>query len=179
MTFPNNRAFKIVLLALLSTSLALASACSSSASAQGQMQGLIIDQPAPDFQIKDTKGNLVSLSNFRGRPVFFNYWASWCPSCVKEMPILQGAYEDFSRTDLVYLTINAGEDLKTVSGFAQKNGLTFPVLLDSQNEAGARYNIFSIPVSVFIDRNGVLKSRVVGAFNDKQSLERMLQSIVN
>ncbi len=151
-------------------------ACSSTSSAQSQ--SLNLDQPAPDFTLKDLTGKPVALSSFQGKPVFFNYWASWCPSCIEEMPIIQSVYADPANKGLVLLTVNAGEDLATVKDFLQKNHYTFPVLLDSENDVGQKYNIYYIPVSVFIDKQGKLKSRVVGAFPDKAALEKQLTDIM-
>ena len=137
-----------------------------------------MDQPAPGFQLKDLNGQLVSLSSYQGKPVFFNYWASWCPACVNEMPLIQAAYDDMTKQGLVMLMINAGEDLATAQNFVQQNHYTFPVLLDSQNDVGNKYNIYYIPVSVFVDKNGILRSRVVGAFKDKRSIEGQMATIL-
>lgn len=168
---------KVILAVILVAAFSVLAACSTVSNAQSQ--NLNQDKPAPDFILKDTTGNLVALSNFRGKPVFFNYWASWCPACINEMPLVQSAYQDWSKKGLVLLGVNAGEDVTIVQDFMQKNHYTFPVLLDSQNDVGNKYNIYYIPVSVFVDKQGIMKSRVVGAFPNKAALEKQLSSIVS
>jgi len=169
---------KIFLALALVAGIVVLTSCSATANANTQSQDLNQNKLAPDFLLKDLNGNLVALSNFRGKPVFFNYWASWCPACIQEMPLIQSTYNDWTRKGLVLLTVNSGEDAATVQGFMKKNNYTMPALLDTQSVVGTEYNIYYIPVSVFIDKNGILKSRVVGAFPDKAALEKQLASIV-
>jgi peroxiredoxin len=163
-------------LVMLATVPALA-ACSTVSSAPSQ--NLNQDKPAADFILKDLNGNMVALSNFRGKPVFFNYWATWCPACISEMPLIQSVYQDWSKKGLTLFTVNAGEDVTTVQDFMQKNHYTFPVLLDNQNNVGTKYNIYYIPVSVFVDKQGIMKNRVVGAFPNKAALEKQLGTSLN
>ncbi|MDO8491296.1 MAG: redoxin domain-containing protein, partial [Dehalococcoidia bacterium] len=87
---------------------------------------------APDFTVKMLTGETLRLSDLRGKPVFLNFWASWCPPCRAEMPILQQVFEDKALSDrgLVLLGIDLGEDPATVDSFMKSNGLSFTVLLD-------------------------------------------------
>jgi peroxiredoxin len=172
-----NKHLKFFLALVLISVVLVSTACSTVSNAQGQ--NLNESKPAPDFILKDTTGGLVALSNYRGQPVFFNYWATWCPACINEMPIIQSVYQDWAKKGLVLFGVNAGEDVSVVQDFMQKNHYTFPVLLDSQNDVGTKYNIYYIPVSVFVDKQGIMKSRVVGAFPDKAALEKQLTAIVN
>ncbi len=170
-----NRNIKILIALFITAGILGLTACSSSASVQGQ--SLNLQNPAPDFVLKDLTGKPIALSSFQGKPVFFNYWATWCPACVNEMPIIQSIYADSANKGFVLLTVNAGEDAATVKDFLQKNHYTFPVLLDSQNDVGNKYNIEYIPVSVFVDKDGKLLSRVIGAFANKAALERQLADL--
>jgi thiol-disulfide isomerase/thioredoxin len=140
-----------------------------------QSQSLNLDKPAPEFTLNDLQGKPVSLSSFRGKVVMLNFWATYCPPCVEEMPHLQAFYKDWVDKDVVLLAINAGgEDFSTVNSFMQKNGYTFTVLLDSRGEVAGKYNVNLIPVSVFIDREGKIKNRVTGAFRNKAALKNSL-----
>src|ERR1017187_10544991 len=126
--FTTGKSFKVFLALALMATVSVLAACSTVSSAPSQ--NLNQDKPAADFILKDTSGNLVALSNFRGKPVFFNYWATCCPACISEMPLIQSVYQDWSKKGLTLFTVNAGEDLATIQDFMQKNHYTFPVLLD-------------------------------------------------
>lgn len=144
-----------------------------------QSQSLNLDKPAPEFTLNDLQGKPVSLSSFRGKVVILNFWATYCPPCVEEMPHLQAFYKDWVDKDVVLLAINAGgEDFSTVNSFMQKNGYTFTVLLDSRGEVAGKYNVNLIPVSVFIDQEGKIKNRVTGAFRNKAAIEKQLAGLL-
>jgi len=123
-------------------------------------------KPAPDFELASLNGQPVHLSDFKGHPVLINYWATWCPPCREELPLIQNRHEKYS-SDLVVLAINAGEDLATVEKYIQIKGFTFPVLLDPEWKAEALFGIMAYPTSVFIDRNGIIQARYVGGINEK------------
>jgi peroxiredoxin len=168
---------KIFLALVMAAPILVLAACASPS--QTQTQKVNLNKPAPDFILKDLNGNLVALSNFRGKPVYFNYWATWCPACIKEMPIIQKVYEDWSKRGLELFTVDSGESLATVQDFMQKNHYTFPVLLDTQNDVGDKYKVYYIPVSVFVDKTGNIKNQVVGAFENKAAIEKILSPLVN
>ncbi len=144
----------------------------------GGSQGLRIGGRAPDFRLSDLDGQSVALSGFLGEPVLVNFWATWCPPCRIEMPHLQAVFEEWSSDDLVLLSINTGEDASTVRQFMQDNGYTFPVLLDIDAGVSEKYHIRSIPASFFIDRDGVIRDAVIGAFTSKEAIERYLAKIM-
>ena len=146
--------------------------------AQGQNGTLNLNQPAPDFQLEDLSNNLISLSDYKGEPIYLNYWATTCPACVEEMPYIQAVYDEWSKRGLRVLTVNAGEDTATVKSFLQKNQYTMPVAVDGSGEVAEKYNIYYIPVSVFIDRQGVLRSKIIGAFPDKAAIDRQINVIM-
>jgi thiol-disulfide isomerase/thioredoxin len=135
---------------------------------------------APDFELQDLDGQLVSLRDFRGSPVLLNFWATWCGPCRFEMPFIQQVYEDSLGKvgGLVILAVNLRESPAVAEGFLRENGFTFPVLLDSTREAGTKYNIRSIPTTFFIDENGIIKYIDVGAFRSKADLEQRLSDLI-
>lgn len=120
---------------------------------------------ATDFKLKDLNGKEVFLSDFKGKKVFLNFWATWCPPCKAEMPAIEKLYQETKDSDVVILVVNLGEDKQTVKSFIEKNKYTFNVLLDSNQEAAPDYNIVSIPTSFFIDKDGNIVSKKIGAMS--------------
>jgi peroxiredoxin len=121
-------------------------------------------KPAPDFELTSLNGSAVRLSDYQGHPVLINYWATWCPPCREELPLIQKRYERFS-PDLVVLAINAGEDQETVKNYIDKNSFTFSVLLDPDWKAEALFGIMAYPTSVFINDKGIILARYVGGMS--------------
>lgn len=122
----------------------------------------------PDFTLTDLEGNSVSLKDFRGKNVYLNFWASWCPPCKAEMPDIEKLYQETKGTDLVILAVNIGEDKKTVAKFIGENKYNFKVLLDANSSVAQAYGISSIPVSIFIDKEGNMVNSQVGALSYEQ-----------
>jgi thiol-disulfide isomerase/thioredoxin len=107
-----------------------------------------------------------------------NFWATTCGPCVNEMPVLEEFSNSLSGTEVVFLSINIGEDISTVKDFIQSNHYTFPVLLDSQYEVAGKYNVRYIPNSYFIDKEGLVKVNLVGPFKNKLAIEKQLASFL-
>ena len=143
---------------------------------QEPSQGAQIGNPAPDFQLQGLEGQPVSLNDFRGNPVLLNFWASWCGPCRMEMPFLQELYESkqWSGKKLVILTVNLGDSPAKVAEFMQDNGLSLPVALDINQEVARRYNIRVIPMTFFVDAEGVIQNIVTGAFPNTSEIEKVL-----
>ncbi len=133
---------------------------------------------APDFQLSALDGGSVSLSDFRGRPVLINFWASWCGPCRYEMPFLQRIHEEQAANGLVVLGVNLGESPDEVREFMGEFGLTFPTLLDSRQDVALTYNVRGIPTTLLIDEDGVIRDRKVGAFATMKELETALGKIM-
>ncbi len=109
-----------------------------------------------DFTLEDLNGNKVKLSSFKGKKIFINFWTTWCPYCVEEMPDIEKLYQETKDGDLVILTINSGESKKTAQEFIEKKGFTFPVLLDIDGKVSQLYEVAYLPTSYFIDSEGYL-----------------------
>lgn len=125
-------------------------------------------QSATDFSLSDLNGNRVSSKGLQGKNIYINFWATWCPWCVKELPDIEKVYQKYKDKSLVILAIDLGEDKETVNKFIQQNNYHFNVLLDSVQTVAQRYNISSIPVSIFIDKNGKIAQRITGAMKEDQ-----------
>ncbi|MBI6871088.1 TlpA family protein disulfide reductase [Clostridium aciditolerans] len=118
---------------------------------------------APNFKLKDLNGKEVSLSDLKGKGVFLNFWATWCPPCRGEMPDIQKLYEENKNSDFIIIAINIGEDKDTVKSFIDSNGYKFQILLDSDQSTASKYSITGIPASFFIDKNGNIIYKKTGA----------------
>ena len=128
-----NKLVKVVLVVLVSVLIGLIlTGCST--------QGAEQDNLAPDFLLYNLEGKPVSLSDFHGKPVIVNFWATWCGPCVYEMPFLQQVYEEWSTEELVLLIVNIGESPSQVEGFIEKYELSLPVLLDTKQEVARKYH---------------------------------------
>jgi peroxiredoxin len=133
---------------------------------------------APDFRLKTPQGKSVSLSSFRGKPVLINFWATWCGPCVEEMHILQQIYTEWSNKGLAILGINEGDPANKVAGFIQRYGITFPVLMDADQEVANLYSVRYMPVSVLLDKDGVILVVALGGFDTKEHLvSKMLSKV--
>ena len=120
-------------------------------------------RPAPDFTFPDLDGRKVSLSDFRGKVVLVNIWATWCPPCRDEMPSMQKLYDRFKGEDFELLAVSIdAEGHKAVAPFMRKMNLTFPALLDPKEKIRGLYKITGVPESFIIDKNGILVQRIIG-----------------
>lgn len=126
-----------------------------------QSQGLKIGEKAPDFELKTLTGESVKLSDFKGKKVMVNFWATWCPPCKAEMPEMEKFYKQ-PNNDVVILAVNI-DPQNDVKGFANKNGITFPILLDVNNDVNTMYGILSIPTTYFINSKGLIQNKYTGS----------------
>ncbi|RJP50637.1 MAG: TlpA family protein disulfide reductase [Anaerolineaceae bacterium] len=119
---------------------------------------------SPDFTLDLLGGGSVSLSDLRGKVVLINFWTSWCPPCRLEMPAIEKTFRNYKDLGLVVIGLNltAQDSELDVAGFVQEIGMTFPVALDRDNAIGNLYRVTALPTSFFIDRNGIIRSVVVG-----------------
>ncbi len=136
-----------------------------------------IGKLAPDLQLNTPDGQSIALSELKGTPVLLNFWATWCGPCRHEMPFLQQIYDERPEETLVLLTINIQESSSQVAQFMQSEGLSFPVLLDSQADVAQKYNIMGIPTTFFIDKDGVIQEIKIGAFQSKADIEAILSRL--
>ncbi|MCP4423702.1 MAG: TlpA family protein disulfide reductase [Chloroflexi bacterium] len=135
---------------------------------------------ARDFVLNDADGNAVRLSNFDGRPLILNFWATWCGPCRVEMPDLQAAYDAHQEDGLVILAINREESIETVRAFFyDEMGLTFTPLLDADAEAARLYNVANYPTSVFVDREGTVTAVHLGLMVEEQIEGYLAETLQN
>ena len=120
---------------------------------------------APDFTVYDIEGNAVKLSDFYGKPLIINFWASWCGPCQMEMPEFQSAYDEYGdKINFVIVNMTDGqrETVETASGFMTESGYTFPVYYDTDMDAASVYGVYSLPATYFADSEGYLVAHAKG-----------------
>ncbi len=128
---------------------------------------------APDVQLTDLQGNPVALSDYRGKVILYNAWATWCPPCKAEMPVLQAYYEKYKDQGFVVIAIEDGQPVAEVAAFVTQYGLTFPVWPDPEWRASKTWGIQALPTSYIIDREGNARLTWSG-----EATERMLEQFV-
>ena len=129
-----------------------------------------VGAPAPTFQLADMDGKLVSLSQYRGRTVLLDFWATWCDSCQEEMPQLETAYRRHRDKGFTVLAASMDHQGRSaIAPFAAKYKLTYPILL-SDGKTATAYGVFGLPTAYLIDNGGVIVQRYVGPI-DAQTLE--------
>ena len=130
---------------------------------QSQVQ---LSSPAPTFYLPGLDGNIVNLTDFRGKVVFLNIWATWCPPCVEEMPSMEMLYQAFKGEQFEMLAVSVdGQGMKAVLPFVQKHRLSFPILMDPDRTISQLYGTTGIPETFIIDQNGILIEKALGARN--------------
>ncbi|WP_419884408.1 TlpA disulfide reductase family protein [Paenibacillus sp. B-A-8] len=132
-----------------------------------EVVGIKKGNEAPDFELLNLEEQPVKLSDFKGKKVILNFWATWCPPCRTEMPHMEKYYTDY-KDDTVVLAVNlTNTEQKTanVTGFIEQFGLSFPVALDSEGDVSSKYQVVAYPTSFIIDSQGIIQEIYQGAIN--------------
>ena len=158
----------LVLIAVVVLGLLATQGCTTTA------QGLGVGSPAPDFTLADLDGNQVSLSDFRGKTVFINFWATWCPPCREEMPAIEALYQQYKDKDVVVLGVDILETEGEVRQFVEEGGYSWTFVIDTTGEVTASYGVPAIPTSFFIDKEGVIRAVSIGAMTKGAMEARLL-----
>lgn len=132
---------------------------------------------APDFTLKDLDGNTIRLSDYKGKYVFLNFWASWCGPCKAEMPDMEKIHQKYG-DELVIVAVNIGESADVAKGFAEDYGLSFQILLDEKKEVASLYGVSGIPTSYFLDKEGNFASGFVGTLS-YEMMEEAIEDLKN
>lgn len=138
----------------------------STTSAANLEPAAIKGHPAPDFALQTLEGKTIRLSDYKGKPVLVNFWATWCGPCRAEFPDFQKAWTD-NADKLVIIGINntSTDDKTQVPAFLDEFGVTYPIVLDESGDTAKAYNILGLPTSIFIDRDGVVREIFTGPLN--------------
>jgi len=136
-----------------------------------------VEYPAPQLNLTDLNGNPVALTDFPGKVVLVNMWATWCPPCKAEMPTLEAFYEKYRNDGFIIVGINDGETHDLVQPFVQEHGLTFPIWLDEQYASEKAFNTVNLPSSYVIDRQGTVRLMWIGAISARV-LEKYVPDVI-
>jgi cytochrome c biogenesis protein CcmG/thiol:disulfide interchange protein DsbE len=126
----------------------------------------LFGQQAPEIDLRSIEGERVTLSALRGRPVLINFWATWCPPCREEFPLMVQAYADHAEDGLEILGILHDDAAEGAGAFAADQGANWPVLLDPDDAAWDAYRGVAMPTSFFVDGEGVVRAFSLGAFTE-------------
>ncbi|WGG45205.1 redoxin domain-containing protein [Rossellomorea sp. DA94] len=134
-------------------------------------QGLTKGDRAPDFTLTTLDGEEVKLSDYQGKKVILNFWATWCPPCKAEMPHMEQYYEKNAKkenVEILAVNLTSQDDgEKAVQQFVDGYELTFPILMDENGDIGDEYRAFTIPTTYMIDTNGLIQHKIVGPMNEE------------
>ena len=137
----------------------------------------LYEQPAPEIALATLDGGRQTLSELRGRPVLVNFWASWCPPCRDEFPLMVEAYQRHAEDDLEILGVIRDDTSEAAAAFAAEQGADWPMLVDATGEAWDAYRGLGVPASFFVDAEGIVRAFSLGPFSEA-GLERQLATII-
>jgi thiol-disulfide isomerase/thioredoxin len=155
-------------------------------SAGPAFDGVLTGEPAPDFKLTDVAtGQDISLSDYAGRPVLVNFWATWCPPCRLEMPWLQAAQDQHAHTGFTVLAVNAGERVPldqvqvAIQSFRDEYGLTFPLVHgDGTYAIQSDWGVWGLPASFLVDSRGQVVDTQIGVYASQEDLESRLELVL-
>jgi len=135
-----------------------------------------VEYVAPNVELKTLKGETVRLSDYVGKKVILNFWATWCPPCKEEVPHMQKIYEEYKNQGVEILAVNVTNKDKeeAVVQFVKEHGLTFEVLLDEEGFVGSTYQVLTLPTTYMIDTKGNMVDIIEGPMD-----EALMKEIIN
>lgn len=135
---------------------------------------------AAEFDLRDLEGGRVRLKDHRGKLVFLNFWATWCPPCRAEMPSMESLYRRLGNRGFEILAVDLQESREQVQEYVQENAFNFPVLLDETGRVGAMYGVRNIPTTYLIDPQGAVLARSIGGREwDSEEVTGLLREIAD
>jgi thiol-disulfide isomerase/thioredoxin len=123
---------------------------------------------APDFVLVDLEGDMFRLNNLRGKTVFLNFWATWCPPCRAEMPEIEAIYQSYKDKEVAVIGVDIAENKDMVLQYVKQSGYSWTFVLDTKGEVATNYRITAIPTSFFIDKEGVIRVVNIGAMTRRE-----------
>ena len=139
-----------------------ATASASTSASAASNGGFHVGQPAPALVVPQVGGGTIDLAALKGKPVWVNFMATWCPPCQDEFPLMSGFAARYSGRGLVVVAVDVREDEGTVASFAQRLNATFPLGLDGDGKAAERWGAIALPVHFWIDADGIVRDGAAG-----------------
>ncbi len=136
----------------------------------------LVGKPAPGFKLRDLEGRIVNLEEYRGKPVFLNFWATWCQPCIAEHPVLQAGAQRYAGR-VQFLGVVYHDEREKIETFLERRGEWGPTLLDDNGTVAVAYGVYGAPETFFIDKNGVIVDKHTGPVHPDY-LFRMLDSLL-
>lgn len=136
-------------------------------------------QKAADFSLQDLGGSTVTLSALKGKVVLLNFWATWCPSCVSEMPSLNKLYGEMKSRGLEIIAVSTDGSASSVRDFVETHKLRFPIVMDVDRDVIHLYHVFSLPTSFLINKQGIVVQKFYGEYDwmgkeTREKIEKLL-----
>ncbi len=128
-------------------------------------------EPAPDITLPTPDGDMIALSDYRGKVIFLNFWGTYCPPCVAELPDIQNVYEALQDQDFVVIGLNVEEKPEKVKAFVSEHGITFPIIISPDATVNPLYQLKRMPTTWFIDRQGILRGKIEGQMSEEMALK--------
>jgi thiol-disulfide isomerase/thioredoxin len=132
---------------------------------------------APEFTAVNSAGKQVRMSDYRGKAVMINFWASWCTPCVREMPLVHQIAQDY-QNDVETLFVNVGESKGTIREFMDKQAFDFPVIIDVTGNISGMYRITGLPATMVIDKDGEFRHILLGELTEDIPLQQWLEESI-
>ncbi|MBS3109108.1 redoxin domain-containing protein [Candidatus Woesearchaeota archaeon] len=140
--------------------------------AANEAKPVAIGEMAPDFGLEALDGRTVKLSEFRGKPVIINFWATWCPDCLIEMPWFEETHRE-SNGSIILLGVDLQESREDMIRFVQENGITYPILLDPDRVARDMYKSMGVPTTYFVSKEGIIVDLKQGGLTKEEYQEKL------
>jgi cytochrome c biogenesis protein CcmG, thiol:disulfide interchange protein DsbE len=134
---------------------------------------MLAGAPAQSFPVKRIDGKADALDRYRGQIVVLNLWATWCPPCREEMPALERLYREYRSKGLVVLGVDQGEGARVAASYARAHGVTYPILLDEDQEYGRAYAAVGLPTTIIVGRDG----HIVKGIDGEMTLAQMREAV--
>lgn len=146
------------------------------------LQSYIKPKLLPDFSLYNLEGKLIKITDYKGKIILLNFWATWCPNCRQESPFLEKLYDQFKTKEFIIFRINTKESKETINKYLEKHPSRIPILLDGNNKVGNLMGVWAHPTSFLIDYQGRIRYRAMGMVDWSSlqvitSIEKMINEI--
>lgn len=137
----------------------------------------VVGSKAPDFSLEGTDGTIHHLADYRGKAVLLNFWGTYCPDCIQEMPDIEKQYAKWKDSGFVVLGVNIGENPITVKGYINDHQISYPIFYDPNKQVTHQYDVNQYPTSLFINAKGKIEAKFIGPMTESYLQQHIIQLI--